>query len=756
MDLRASSTAAERAAAVPTRHGPWPWAAGALVLVALLHLGVQLGTPSDGARLPPGSTALATGGMPIELLTGGRGLAGGDVIVGVAGQSVPALVAAAAALRNEVSWPPAGGSVPYLVRRAGELQEVTVTLGPYPLAAVARSNWGTIAFALVYLLVSGFAYARRPHVAATRPFFLSGAALVAATVWSFGLSVADLVGPWGFSLHQVGAVLGFMLFWTAGLHFALAFPAPHPLLRARGLVQALYLVPCALAIFLWFVLPLVAGPVTVATAWGPVTNAYASVVLACALLALLVQYRSQGDAVARRRIAWVVLAALVAGGAGLLGYLLPPFLGLPALHPNHVGLLVSLFPIAIAIAIVRHNLFDIDRLVSRTVVWGGLSVVVVAVYVAVVVGVGRRLGAEDDLWLSLLATALVAIIFQPLRERWQRVVDRHLFGERGEPVRVLSRLGERLEATAEAQRLLPALVETIADALKLPYVAIAVEGETTPAAAFGRPQPIALELPLVAEAGVVGRLLVAPRDPGDELSLADRELLTSIARQAGSAVHAVRLTRDLHRSRGQLVTLREEERRRLRRDLHDGIGPTLAAMALTLDAARNVLPHSPDEADALLERLRAALHGSVAEIRRLVHALRPPALDELGLAGALREGAVGLEAAGVAVEFDVLVELPPLPAAVEVAAYRIAQEALTNAARHASPRRCRLVLRVSPGRLLLRVEDDGRGVPADARQGVGLRSMQERASELGGRLRVVPRQGGGTVVEAVLPWEEQP
>jgi two-component system, NarL family, sensor kinase len=764
MQVPASMTSAERTDG-SSRHLVWWLAATALVAVALAHLAIQLATPSDGSRVPPGSYGLSTGGAAVDVLVPGRGLEMGDVVVAVAGHDVPALLEAVVAGRRLVEWPTAGARVPYLVRRDGELVTVDVRLDRYPLAAVARGNWGTIAFALVYLVVAGFAYARRPSVEATRPFFLSGAALLAATTWSFGLSIADIVGGWGFWLYQLGAVVGFMLFWTAGLHFALAFPTPHRLLRARGTVRALYLGPLLLSLLLGLLLLTSAEATATLATWGSVTNAYASVVLLAALLVFVGQYRSQHDAVARRRIAWVILAALVAGGGGLIGYLLPPFLGLAALHPNHVGLLVSLFPVAIAIAIVRHNLFDIDRLVSRALVWGGLSVAVTALYVAIVIGLGRALGADDDLWLSLLATALVAIGFQPLRERWQRAVDRRLYGDRGEPVRVLARLGERLEETAEPRRLLPTLVETVADALKLPYVAIVLEGEARPAAEFGRPLPIALELPLTAEGIPVGRLLVASRDPGEDLSGADRDLLTTIARQAGSAVHALRLTRDLQRSRGELVASREDERRRLRRDLHDGLGPTLAAMGLTLDAARNVLRRSPDDADALLARLGETVHGSVAEIRRLVHALRPPALDELGLVGALREAGRSLEAAGIVVELDAPATLPPLPAAVEVAVYRIAQEALTNALRHASATRCLLRIRVderalseralSERALVLRVQDDGRGIPLEARHGVGLASMRERASELGGSVRIAPGPGGGTLVEAVLPWEER-
>jgi signal transduction histidine kinase len=320
---------------------------------------------------------------------------------------------------------------------------------------------------------------------------------------------------------------------------------------------------------------------------------------------------------------------------------------------------------------------------------------------------------------------------------------------------------------------LPTVVETIAQALKLPYAAILLkerEGFRT-AAAYGSPGAEPEALPLVYQREEIGRLLIATRAPGEEFSKVDIRLLEDFARQAEVAVHAVRLTADLQRSRQRLVTTREEERRRLRRDLHDGLGPTLGALTLGLDTTRLALAQEePSAADALLLELKSQTQEAVSDVRRLVYGLRPPALDDLGLVPAIRQQASshGLlaqdlpngKASRLAHSKNELVfqveasdDLPSLPAAVEVACYRIAQEAIANAARHSGASSCRLNLSVdeADGMLQLEVADNGAGIPENRSAGVGMSSMRERAEELGGTLTVGVLPGGGTRVLARLP-----
>ncbi|MGH6945528.1 MAG: sensor histidine kinase, partial [Geminicoccaceae bacterium] len=228
----------------------------------------------------------------------------------------------------------------------------------------------------------------------------------------------------------------------------------------------------------------------------------------------------------------------------------------------------------------------------------------------------------------------------------------------------------------------------------------------------------------------------------------------SIAHQAGIAAHAVRLAADLQRSRERIVIAREEERRQLRRDLHDGLGPGLAGLAVRIEAARNVLRDDPAATEQTLDELLDQARAAIADIRRVAYGLRPPALDELGLVSALREQALLFGDAHSTSPLRVRIEapepMPSLPAAVEVAAFRIAIEAVTNVARHARATTC--VIRITVSDLFeIEISDDGSGLPPDVRPGVGILSMRERAAELGGTLTLEARPERGTCVLARLP-----
>jgi signal transduction histidine kinase len=412
------------------------------------------------------------------------------------------------------------------------------------------------------------------------------------------------------------------------------------------------------------------------------------------------------------------------------------------------GLSLCTIPVAAGIAIFKHRLLDIDVLINRTLVYTALTAFVVGVYFTVVVGAGQLFRIEESLPLSLIGTGIVAVAFAPLRERMQRVVNHLLYGDRDDPYAVLSRLNQRLESTLAPDEILPTIVRTMTESLRLPYAAIFLnQGATSVlASASGTPVPSALHLPLTYQAERVGELVVAPRAPGETFGPADRRLLEDLARQTGVAAHAVRLTIDLQRSRERLVTAREEERRRLRRDLHDGLGAQLAALTIQSSVLRSLIERDPAAAELQVNELRAELRTAIADIRQLVHGLRPPALDELGLLGALQEraarfslggafpGSLSLVAnpdAGLRVYLDAPPELPPLPAAVEVAVYRIVDEAVTNVARHAQATECVVKLAVTDV-LQLTITDDGKGLPPDQRSGVGMVSMRERAEELGG------------------------
>jgi signal transduction histidine kinase len=415
-------------------------------------------------------------------------------------------------------------------------------------------------------------------------------------------------------------------------------------------------------------------------------------------------------------------------------------------------------PVFTFIAILRYRLYDIDVVINRTLVYGALSACVVGIYVLAVVALGTVFQARGNLAISLLATGVVAVLFQPLRMRLQRGINRLMYGERDDPYAVISRLGRRLEATLAPDTVLPTLVETIAQALKLPYAAILLkeDEEFRTAAAYGSPRGEPETLQLVYQREEIGRLVLSPRAPGEGFSDADRNLLEDLARQAEVAVHAVGLTTDLQHSRERLVSTREEERRRLRRDLHDGLGAQLAGLNVQAGALRRLIPRDPAAADDLVVELREELRFAITDIRRLVYDLRPPALDDLGLLEALRRLAerYGSEDEQLSVLVEVPEDLPNLPAAVEVAVYRIVQEALTNVARHARAQSCVVRLAVSED-VGLKIVDDGVGIPAERSAGVGLSSMRERASELGGSCVVERAPEGGTRVLVRLPLPKE-
>jgi signal transduction histidine kinase len=500
---------------------------------------------------------------------------------------------------------------------------------------------------------------------------------------------------------------------------------------------------------------------------------YAALVLI--VIAQVYRYRTASSPLERQQSKWLLFSGCVAFLL-IVGLKVPPFF-FPSLGQagsfyqlmiTPAYLVLSLiWPICVGIAILRYRLYDIDIIIHRTLLYGMLTACVVALYVLVVVGLGALLQTKGNLGLSLLATGLIAVLIQPLHTRLQRAVNRLLYGERDEPYTVISHLGQRLEATMAPEAVLPTIVETVTGALKLPYAAISLkqDGEDVMTASSGRAADELTRLPLVYQGEHIGDLLLAPRARGETFSSADQTLLADLARQAGIAIHAVRLTTDLQRltkelqhSRTELVTAREEERRRLRRDLHDGLGSVLASLNWRAGALRLLLLRDPVAADALVVEQQNTIQAAIGDIRRLVYDLRPPALDELGLIGAIRERAMQQSVpterdsvGGLRIDVVAPDQLTALPAAVEVAAYRITQEALANVVRHAQAHRCCVRLSCEQEMLHVEVSDDGVGLPESYRAGVGLLSLRERAAELGGTCEIARMPEGGTCVRACLP-----
>lgn len=476
---------------------------------------------------------------------------------------------------------------------------------------------------------------------------------------------------------------------------------------------------------------------------GAVGFSTLAVTAVAVVISVAVRFR-RGDAAVRAQLRWLLAIVL------LLGVLVAvPLNALPALSDAASVLVTALLPVTLAVALTRRDGYGLPRVL----VYGALSTLLLAAYLAIVTGAQSLFGTGADRAAAVGAAGVVAIAAVPLRLRLQHAVDRLVYGDRGDPHAALSDLGRRIAGSPDD--LLQEVVATVTRALRAPYAAVVLAGDSSPTAAAGQPAAATVAVPLSLRGNDVGSLVVAQRSPAEQYGARDFALLEDLARHISVAAHAAALTRDLQRSRESLVIAREEERRRIRRDLHDGLGPALAGVAFGLDAARNTLSRNPAAADATLAELKGELQASIADVRRLVYDLRPPALDQLGLVPALEEYAARLsERGGLRVTVSAST-LPSLPAAVEVAAYRIATEALTNASRHSGARRTFIDLAVDDNALRLRVADDGVGINDNRSNGVGLAAMTERAAELGGTCSVAAREDGGTSVIAVLPLRAQ-
>jgi signal transduction histidine kinase len=401
-------------------------------------------------------------------------------------------------------------------------------------------------------------------------------------------------------------------------------------------------------------------------------------------------------------------------------------------------------PLAIGVAVLQRRLYDLPLVVNRSATYALLWAAIATLYAVVVGGVGAMLRQQGAAWLPWLAAGVVAVSFAPLRDALQRAANRLTFGQWSQPAEVLARTSRRLADAGDVGGLLGSLAAELADDLRLGHVQITGRDGRVLAMA-GPPASDLDELPLTAYGETVGALRWKRRS----LRASDRELLSGVATQLGAVVHADGLLASVRAAQERLVLAREEERRRLRRDLHDGLGPALAALMLQVDTLHNTV-HEQATRSALLE-LRGRIQDTVIDVRSIVEGLRPAALDDLGLVESIRQLTTRFsrdDSPAIVLEAD---PVPPLPAAVEVGAYRIVQESVTNAVRHARASRVRVGLHLRDGCLEVCVSDDGTGHLVPRPDGVGLGSMRERAEEIGGRLEVVATPGQGTKVHARLP-----
>ncbi|MGZ4597923.1 MAG: sensor histidine kinase, partial [Actinomycetes bacterium] len=522
---------------------------------------------------------------------------------------------------------------------------------------------------------------------------LSGGYAVAGLAGGWrGTEVAFWVTDWIFFVGLAPMLLMLLLLPDGRL----PSPAWVPVLVVEAILTAALLAILMLRDEAWAWGVTVANPVGRFDSDTVVGPAFGTVLITSALagaLALTTRLRSDRAELQRRQMYPILGAVVALLIAVIVDVALPTgaVLGIWA-----VALALTLLPVAVAFSVLRHRLFEIELVVRRTLVYVVASALLLVLYLLVVAVVE----------VPLVGAAVVAVAFAPLRDLVQFALVRTLFGDRRDPATALLLLGRRLEDASEDP--LRDAARTVATTLRLPAAVVRDGAGRTVSAHGARPEPDTaddLVVPLVAAGQVEGELRVSRRSPDEPLSRADRAVLAELARPLALALAAARLDEEVRRSRALLVTTREEERRRLRRELHDGLGPGLAAIGMELDLAIALSTQRSDVgADATL-RARALAGSLIGDVRRIVDELRPAALDELGLVGAL-EGLALTPGAGPRVRIDAPT-LPVLPAAVEVAAFRIAQEALTNAVRHASAEAVRITLRIVDEWLHLEVRDDG-------------------------------------------------
>ncbi|BBH68632.1 hypothetical protein ACTI_53170 [Actinoplanes sp. OR16] len=414
---------------------------------------------------------------------------------------------------------------------------------------------------------------------------------------------------------------------------------------------------------------------------------------------------------------------------------------------------IPALPLGLTFAVLHYRWHDLDLYIHRGLVWLTLTGLAVGVFALTATVVGRTVAAATGWTAAIVAVGAVAAALHPAERAARRAIDRLLYGRRDDPYLILTRTGQHLRAVVDPLDVLPRLLTSLMDGLRVPYAAIALRALSSASEPLvfeqGRRSGEPVRFPMQAHGSVVGDLLVAPRRPGAAFLAGETRLLSVLASQAALAAEACRSTLELQAARERLVFAREEERRRLRRDLHDGVASALTGARLLADAARRALPDGPGP--HLLGTLTTELESCATEVRSLIDGLRPAALDD-GLRTAVAGLTLRRPGDGPRFAMDTGGDLDHLPAAVEVAAYRIVAEAVTNVVKHAHAEHCRVGLHRDGDRLTVTITDDGAwaGEQAEDRQPVGLISIRSRVEELGGRCDIEP-SAAGTRVHVVLP-----
>ena len=488
----------------------------------------------------------------------------------------------------------------------------------------------------------------------------------------------------------------------------------------------------------------------------------AAILLGAAALVLRFR-RARGDE--RQQLKWVVFAAAVWAPA-LGAVFFAPRAWLPVVSTLY-GLVLLGFVVSLGLSVLKYRLYDIDLVISRTLVYGVLAIGIGLVYVGVVAGAGLLVGTRgepDEIILSLLATAVVAIAFQPLREQLQRLANRLVYGERATPYEVLSDFSRRLAGALTVDAVLPRIAEAAARGVGADRgrVRIFAAGEHDRAVAWPASsiaEPFEHTVPVLHQGQVIGEIAVA-RVPGDPLTPTDTKLLLDLASQAGPALTNVRLDlelqgrlRELQASRQRIVAAQDDERRRLERDIHDGAQQQLVALAVNVRLARELVHTDPQQADSLMEEVGTQANEALATLRELARGIFPAVLADQGLAAAL-ESPIARSQPGVTLVSEPRLLGRRFSPEIESAVYFCCLEALQNRAKHAPDAPTTVELDLDAGWLRFAVVDAGPGFDTRLPSGgTGLAGMADRLAAVGGSLEVRSQPGQGTRISGRVPVE---
>ncbi len=727
---------------------------------AAIFLVLRMSHPSDGTRLwihPQTIVSSPVSALPLNSEI--SDLRASDKVIAIDGKPITYWADMFFQFNSSSPIWDFGRQVTYTVERNDQRLDIPIILRPYPLSLILRENLLTVLFLIAVQLASGWLFTRRPDERAAQTLLLASSGLAAFSIcWFLGTDLVLFVSASLILIYyRVLTFILLMVMCAALLHFTLLLPRlqSEEALK-QPIVSLIYIIPYPLyAVFL--ILSYTTDTLEWIRLWE---QGIWVVMIACLVTGLVlagIKYRNLRNVLARRRLVTVVAAFIVTAFFAIMVGWLPLSIASETGSNWEVIPLVTL-PIALSLvlAVLFYRLFDIRIAIQRALVWSALTAIIVIVYITVVGTLSILFNQRNDPILALVATGVVAVLFHPVRERLQRVVNKLVYGERDTPYKVIIGLTKRLEGTLVPQVALNMIVETLGEALKLPYTAIElVENDhfimvAEHGSRANLPDNECVTVPLKYAEGTLGRLLISRHLTGEGLSFQDHRLISGLVHEAEVTIQTTRLTVDLQRSREKIIVAREEERRHLRRDLHDGLGPSLASLMLQVDATRNLLHSDIPRAEAILLELKTQIQNAIADVRRIVYELRPPVLDELGLIAALEEKTRQLgQSAELIIKLDAP-RLPPLPAAVEGALYRIALEALTNTIRHAQATECTIRIEMN-GELRLEVVDNGKGLPDKMQHGIGIHSMQERAAELGGRCVVEKLAQGGTRMLATFP-----